>query len=1458
MRQVTKSWYLVLVASIALFSLAALGAAGDPIDTDSEPTEDWVFDGGNTTTLIGDWTIGYNITITNESIVVIQGSDWVFNSSGSGGPNWIFLDSGELTIMTSDFNASDGSPGYYIETHNITKLSSCTFRGLTAHPISGAGISIYDTNATLEYVTINGTLDSADAVYGENSNLTIVKTNIWDIDGAAITHWVGRNTFNETYMCKMEDCDIREVNYGIFMPTRANYGDAVLDCFNVTIFDSNYGVIIESRENGNGSVYAWFDNMNISHVDEAGFWLQTVYEQTGAVGQNMFHVTFINSSLTNVNSTGFFTEMFYSSVYYKLVIENSVLEDIGVEPAFAFPGGVALRYIGSTGSGDFFAGNSTFLRCSPNAFMNTADTSGLTGIRFFNCSITESDGSALYLETSSSSSSPSTVIENCTISNNKGSAIHHQFNNYATCMPIVIMNTTIAENKDVALRAIGSNSYAATGVGFNITNSVIRDHANYAIEMFSISNGGTNQVVLRDCLITDSGGLFIQLRDYWNDNANVIVILINTTMQHISSDAIVLPGMAYQGGYYAYVTLENSTLKDIAGTGISVSTAEEYDYYTPTFITDVRILNSTIEDLTDNALFLDIQTPENKGYRTYTIVNSSILSCKRGVYAANHDGQVWNSTFSDNLKEDVTSISATADMYYTNFDSITDDKFAVYGFGEINFIFDLVVFVRWDTGTGAVGASVEIMDNTEKLISVQNVKDEDGSLPVYTMNPYWVTPVGIYSESPYVINVEFMDMSHTVGVRLNMNKEVYILLEDHIDPEIVLLYPHTGHVQQSTELEVRGSAWDSQSGVVSVQISLDGTNWMVAKGKWIQWNLTFVVSDELIKQFGGYFVLRTKAIDSAGNEGEAFAVIRVDPTPPELKIDFPMNGYSTNNPELYVRGVTELGSTVKVNGVTAEVVVSMFNHKMKLLEGPNSISIVSIDPLGNIQIETLTVTLDTQEPYLILISPEMDEITNQNEVLVQAQVEEGLTVYINDYPIEYGSDHYPKGEGIIEYSVALEPGENTITITATDKADNSFIVERTVVLDRNQPWISVAAPLDGERLARPEVTVKGTVEPGVQLFVQDENVGTGNGYFERVILAVEGVNEIILKAIDPAGNEYSEVITIFVDTVRPVLTITEPKSDMVITGEHRFYFNGSIALNESGVLTDDRLLLNGYTYTTLVNEEGLKVRVPIEIHEDGTFSIIVDLEQGRNDFTIEVLDRVGNTVRISRTVYLDAIAPTLVLYMDPIMRDDQGEFYTHALTLNLTGYTNPGSELRILDILVSVAPDGTFQINLDLVPKDTTNIVVTSKNSAGNLRTIEESVTQMQVEPTSVDDEGLGTWFLVTALVIFVVVAIIAFMLVRSRREEYIEIKTAEETQLADLETTEHEIDLEGGPDEELEASAAPVAGMARPRPRPSTHKRPARPRPVEPEEPEMTEKDLSDQGAESDIGADEIEQEGN
>ncbi|NIP33889.1 MAG: hypothetical protein GWN12_13560, partial [Thermoplasmata archaeon] len=151
-------------------------------------------------------------------------------------------------------------------------------------------------------------------------------------------------------------------------------------------------------------------------------------------------------------------------------------------------------------------------------------------------------------------------------------------------------------------------------------------------------------------------------------------------------------------------------------------------------------------------------------------------------------------------------------------------------------------------GAAAIGATVQVYDNKQTLIAVLPVERGNGKLPTFTLEPFFVRETGLFSDTPYVITATFLEVTKTVGVKLDSSKEVFVILEDHIDPEIFILYPKEGHLQQSTTLQVRGSAWDSQSGIKEVLITLDGENWESANGA-LRWNHTFEVSEELIGKF---------------------------------------------------------------------------------------------------------------------------------------------------------------------------------------------------------------------------------------------------------------------------------------------------------------------------------------------------------------------------------------------------------------------------------------------------------------------------------------------------------------------------------------------------------------------------------------------------------------------------------
>ena len=703
-------------------------------------------------------------------------------------------------------------------------------------------------------------------------------------------------------------------------------------------------------------------------------------------------------------------------------------------------------------------------------------------------------------------------------------------------------------------------------------------------------------------------------------------------------------------------------------------------YYKPKWDATVTIIGTTVSDVGGIGLALQSAGGSNlvATKRDATINYTDIRSAQRGVFLYGFKAMMYYCTVQNTVKEDVFVLDGRLDMHYCTFAGITERKFKATLGGSIHFYYDMDIIVRWDTGASALGATVQIFDNKETLIAVLPVTRHDGHLSTFTMVPYYVKETGIFSDTPYVIFTSFLQVSKTIGVKLDASKVVYVILDDHINPEIFILYPKESHIQQSTTLKVRGSAWDSQSGIKDVMVTLDGETWLEATGS-LSWNLTFEVSDELIAKFSGLFLLRAKAIDNALNEKVTFVMIRVDPTPPELNVDHPTDGFVTNNPELWVRGVTELGSTVEINSVKVDVTISMFTHMVTLVEGPNTISVISIDPLGNIQIERLTVYLDTQEPYIILISPEEDRaMTNEDSITIEATVEEELYITVNGYHVPYDTDNYPAGAGILTYDVDLEPGENVVVIQARDMADNLKIIDFVVVYDTTPPWVQVITPQNGAVLPKPEISVIGTLDPLATLTIQGESVTVVNGFFEIVILAFEGENFLYLVAEDAAGNIYTETLTFTVDTQDPVLDITMPVMDDITTNEVRYTIEGTTGYEDlagSWIVSAQTILVNGLPYTEVYDEAtGETLPVLIQVDYQGNFQIPVDLLEGRNEYTIEARDGVGNRVSSTVTIRLDTTAPTLVMYIDPVFIE-KDELVSHAYTVNITGYTDPGSWL---------------------------------------------------------------------------------------------------------------------------------------------------------------------------------------
>ncbi len=160
----------------------------------------------------------------------------------------------------------------------------------------------------------------------------------------------------------------------------------------------------------------------------------------------------------------------------------------------------------------------------------------------------------------------------------------------------------------------------------------------------------------------------------------------------------------------------------------------------------------------------------------------------------------------------------------------------------------------------------------------------------------------------------------------------------------------------------------------------------------------------LVEQGERYYLVNTAAEDTAGKVTELTAEeladddfikwngeqdkkdfenelgVLFDLEPPKVEIATPANGFETEAAKVEVKGKTEAGAKVSVNGDEVENNNGEFAVEVKLNEGKNSIQVVAEDTAGNKTVKALTVTRGTKD----------DEPT-QNFKLTGTKVDDGIS-----------------------------------------------------------------------------------------------------------------------------------------------------------------------------------------------------------------------------------------------------------------------------------------------------------------------------------------------------------------------------------------------------------------------------------------------------------------------------------
>jgi len=397
-----------------------------------------------------------------------------------------------------------------------------------------------------------------------------------------------------------------------------------------------------------------------------------------------------------------------------------------------------------------------------------------------------------------------------------------------------------------------------------------------------------------------------------------------------------------------------------------------------------------------------------------------------------------------------------------------------------------------------------------------------------------------------------------------------------------------------------------------------------------------------------------KAIDNAGNIKKLVYYVYKDVTPPKVEIRNPANGSWLASNQVNVSWISsdDLGLDkfeIYVNETLNETLSPDCRWVIITLnDGVWNITVIAYDKVGNTNSSTIIIYIDTTPPFVEIKTPKDYSFINQTSVIITWNMCDNLLIE----KIEIYLDEKKLAELLPptnQYLISnLPEGEHRVKVVVYDKMNYNSYDEVRIIVDLTKPHVKVETPQSNSYVSG-SFTLKWNASDnyGIREFIiyaNDEKIMELNGTEAEVSISLkDGVYTIKVVAIDYAGNQDYDQISIIVDSTPPIIKITSPSSlSTIYTADFVIMWNASdnIELNRIQVWLND----------------SLKAELPPNTSQY-TF---IGIPDGAYLIKIVAIDKAGNTAYDSIIVVVDA--PLAVKILSP---PNGGWFNTQVIKLRL-------------------------------------------------------------------------------------------------------------------------------------------------------------------------------------------------
>ncbi len=281
----------------------------------------------------------------------------------------------------------------------------------------------------------------------------------------------------------------------------------------------------------------------------------------------------------------------------------------------------------------------------------------------------------------------------------------------------------------------------------------------------------------------------------------------------------------------------------------------------------------------------------------------------------------------------------------------------------------------------------------------------------------------------------------------------------------------------------------------------------------------------------------------------------------------------------------------------------------------------------------------------------------------------------------------PPNETVAMVQVDLESGGYPF--------DNAFVMGLAVLDMEGTELPQVASTSATSVQVVGTVLLSGTPIP-VNLTVNGGGIPVrADGSFSHETDLTNGLNALVIRAVDPVGNARQEVYVIYVNA---------SKSDVALVVAPLPAYVNRTSVEVSGMVEfGARLTING---------------VAVQPEADGSFGVTWDLVEGPNAVVVAAEDYLGNRRQVSYQVVRDTLPPNIV-----VLSPASG-YSTREASISITGTTEPDASLAISGVAVPLE-EGNFTYEASLEAGDNT-FLVEAMDQAGNLN---QTVVRVYREP---------------------------------------------------------------------------------------------------------------------------------